>query len=362
MPVFKERIELIRVKMEEKGLPALLVSHHPNIFYISGFSGSSGWLLLTAKRAVLFTDFRYMQQAGQEAPFCQIVKLDMPPAPSLFQQVRTILKDEGLSSLAVEEAYLTLQEFNKLKENGDGLALLPCSDVVEEIRILKDEGEIERIATAARIADNALLETLPLLKPGISERELAGELEYRLRRAGAAGIAFSTIVASGPRSALPHGVAATRLIGENEFIVIDFGAIWDGYCSDMTRTFVLGEPTLQQERIYRLVCDAREIALQAIKPGEQAVNIDAAVRRFLEEEGYAFAFGHGLGHGVGLEVHERPTLSPRGTDLLQEGMVFTVEPGLYLEGQGGVRVEDLVVLRPQGPQLLSGSGRELPVF
>lgn len=348
--------------MEQRGLPALLVSHYANIRYLSGFSGSSGWMLLTGKRAVLFTDFRYMQQAGEEAPFCEIARLDVPPAPNLYQQVRVILKDEGLTSLGVEETYLTLQEFNKLKEHAYALTIIACSGVVEDARISKDEAEIERIATAARIADAALQETLPLIKAGISERELAAELEYRLRHAGAAGTAFSTIVASGPRSAMPHGLADTRKINENELIMIDFGAVWDGYCSDMTRTFVLGEATRQQEQMHSLVCAAQEIALQAIKAGEPAVSIDAAVRSFFEAEGYGQAFGHGLGHGVGIEVHERPTLSPRGTDLLQENMVFTLEPGLYLGDQGGVRVEDLVVLRPQGPQLLSCSGRNLLLY
>ncbi len=358
--LFKKRVELVRLKMEERGLPALLVSHLPNIFYLTGFTGSSAWLLLTGKHSVLFTDFRYFAQAEEQAPFCEIARLELSPAPALFHQIKNILKDKGLSSLAVEETYLTLQEFNKLKEHGETtLTLIPCSGVVEDIRVKKDKEEIECIATAARLADAALKETLPLLKPGVSEREIAAELEYRLRRAGAAGIAFSTIVASGPRSALPHGLADTRKISEQELIMIDFGAVWEGYCSDMTRTFVLGEPTPQQEKIHRVVCQAREIALQAIKPGEQVKAVDAAVRRYFAEEGFGHAFGHGLGHGVGIEVHERPTLSPKGTELLAEGMVFTVEPGLYLAGQGGVRIEDLVVLQSQGPRLLTSSSREL---
>ena len=342
-------------------MPALLVSHPPNIFYLSGFSGSSAWLLITQKRIVLYTDFRYMEQAGEEASFCEIVKLEGAALSYLFQQIGDLLLGEGVSALAVEEARLTLQEYNRLRAVCNGLEVLPCSDVVEEARAFKEEREIECIMAAARIADDALRETLPLLKPGISEREFAGELEYRMRRAGAAGMAFPTIVASGPRSALPHGVASNRILGEGEFIVVDFGAVWDSYCSDMTRTFVLGEPTPQQEHIHRMVCTAREIALQTIKIGVGAAAVDAAVRQFFKEEGYGAAFGHGLGHGVGVEVHERPTLSPRGKDLLEENMVFSVEPGIYLNGEGGVRVEDLVVLRPDGPQVITGSERKLSV-
>ncbi len=347
--------------MEEQGLPALLVSHPPNIFYVSGFSGSSARLLLTEKRVVLFTDFRYMEQAGAEAPFCEIVKLAGTGATTIFQQIWELLKDEGISAIAVEEARLTLQEFNRLGAVDSRLEVLPCSDVVEEIRAVKEEREIESITAAVRIADHALRETLPLLKPGISEREFAGELEYRMRLAGAAGISFPTIVASGPRSALPHGLAEKRIIGEGELIVVDFGAVWDGYCSDMTRTFVLGEPTPQQEHIHALACAAREMALQTIKVGARASAVDAVVRQLFEKEGYGAAFGHGLGHGVGVEVHERPTLSPLSKDELQENMVFSVEPGIYLEGNGGVRVEDLVVLGPEGPQVITGSGRELKV-
>jgi len=359
--IFAEQLKRIRSLMEQKSLPAILVNHAPNIFYLSGFSGSSGWLLLTEKRACLFTDFRYLEQAAQEAPLFELIKLTAPQGPSFFEEIGKFLKGEKLPAIAVEEAHLSWKDYDRLKEAVDGLALLPCGEMIEELRTIKDEEEIARIAFAARIADNALRETLPLIKAGMSELELAAELEYRMRRSGAAGAAFSTIVASGPRSAMPHGLATDRRIGEGEFIIIDFGAVWQRYCSDMTRTFILGEALPEQERIYALVCAARELALGAIRTGERAAHIDGEVRRFFAEEGIAHAFGHGLGHGVGIEVHERPALSPRSKDILQERMIFSVEPGLYLEGWGGVRVEDLVVLRPQGPQLITGSGWQLGI-
>ncbi len=359
MPVFKDRVEKIRCKMEHRGISAFLISHPPNILYGSGFTGSSAWLLLTMNRVILYTDFRYIQQATEEAPFCEITKLDSSVTPSLFLKIWEVLMEETVSAIGVEEARLTLKEYNQLKDVANGLEIIPCSGLLEGIRSVKEEMEIDNITKAARIADSVLKDTLPLLKPGMSEREFAGELEYRIRLAGAEGMAFPTIVASGPRSALPHGIATNRNLVEGELIVLDFGVVWQGYCSDMTRTYILGEPTAQQERIHKIVCNARSIALQTIKVGDRTAAIDAVVRQYLQDEGYGDAYGHGLGHGVGLEVHERPTLSPRGEDVLQENMVFSVEPGIYLEGQEGVRVEDLVVLRSDGPQVITGSRREL---
>lgn len=361
MIVLKERVDKIRKIMQNRRLPALLVTHPPNIFYLSGFTGSSARLLLTAREALLYTDFRYLEQAEQEAPCFEIVKLKSDAEPNLFQLVVSTVKSQGLSALAVEESALTLREYNRLQENGAGLEIVPCSDVVEEVRAVKEEQEIELIAAAVRIADRALQESLSYLKPGVVEYEFAAELEYRLRRAGAAGRAFNTIVASGPRSALPHGVASSRTIGAGELIVVDFGAVYEGYCSDMTRTFVLGEPASWQEDLFNLVNAAREQALHSVKTGMQVAEVDAVARQYLKEEGYGDAFGHGLGHGVGIEVHERPTLSPRGKDVIMENMVFSLEPGVYLEGRGGVRIEDLVVSRPEGPEVLTGSKIELRV-
>ncbi|NLJ55898.1 MAG: aminopeptidase P family protein [Firmicutes bacterium] len=341
--------------MEENNLEAILVTHRPNIFYLSGFSGSSGFLLLTGREAQLYTDFRYLEQAGKEAPAFEIV----PAGGSMdYSKVAGFISQKGFKKIALEEANVSWREYRALQKAVPQSKLLPLYNFFEEIRAKKEEAEIELIAGAARIADNAWQKVLPLLKPGISEREVADELEFQMRKLGAEKLAFETIVASGVRSALPHGVASPKIIDAGELITVDFGAVYNGYCSDMSRTFILGEPTDRQSEIYNLVLAAQEMALQAARVGQECAALDAMVRQFFQQEGFGVHFGHGLGHGVGLEIHELPTLAPRGTDTLAETMVFTIEPGLYIENWGGVRIEDLVVLRAEGVQVLTNSEKK----
>ncbi len=335
-----------------------MITHLPNIFYLSGFSGSSGFLCITEKTAHLYTDFRYLQQASEEAPFFEIIKVGNSED---FSEMVTFLAKSGIKNLSVEEEYLTLRVYNQLQKAAQGIELHSQLHFVEEIRAIKEESEVEKIATAARIADKAFLQILPLIKPGMREEEIALELEYRLRKEGSQKNPFDIIVASGPRSALPHGLASPRIIGEGELITIDFGAVFAGYSSDMTRTFVLGAPSKKQRDIYKLVLDAQELAMQNLTAGNHCQAIDALTREHFQKNGYASFFGHGLGHGVGLEVHELPTLSPKGNRTLEEGMVFTVEPGLYFEGWGGVRIEDLVVLHNNGPKILTSSPKGLSI-
>lgn len=346
------RLEKARQKMEENNLEVFLVTHRPNVFYLSGFSGSSGFLLLTNREAQLYTDFRYLEQAGKEAPACEIV----PVGGSMdYSKIAEFISLKGFKKVALEEAYLSLREYRALQKAVPGSELLPFYNFFEEIRAQKEEAEIELIAGAARIADNAWQKVLSLLKPGISEREIADELEFQMRKLGAEKLAFETIVASGVRSALPHGIASSKIIGAGELITVDFGAVYGGYCSDMSRTFIFGEPTAKQSEIYNLVLTAQEMALQAAKAGQKCAALDAIVRQYFQQEGHGVYFGHGLGHGVGLEIHELPTLAPRGQGALAETMVFTIEPGLYIENWGGVRIEDLVVLRADGVQILTNS-------
>ncbi len=339
--------------MSEEGLDAVFISHPPNIFYLSGFTGTNGFLLITARKAFLLTDFRYMEQAREEAPFLETVKIEKGLDGEI---ILGLLAKEGISSLAVEEEYLSLAAFKKLQgQPGSGFEFQSAGTIIEKMRAVKEESEIESIASAAQIADLAFQELLPTIRPGLRESALACELEYLLRKKGSARIPFPIIVASGYRSALPHGVATGKLLQANELITIDFGAVHAGYCSDMTRTIMIGKPDLKQKKIFDLVCQAREIALQNLVIGMEAVKIDSLVRDYFSAEGYGDYFGHGLGHGIGLEVHERPSLSPRGQGRLEGGMVFSVEPGLYFPGWGGVRIEDLVVLRGDGPERLTHS-------
>lgn len=342
--------------MTEANLAAVLVTHHPNIFYLSGFSGSSGFLLLTGQKTLLYTDFRYVEQAATEAPFCEIIPVE---GATDYSQVAAFVSQNKFGRLGLEEAHLTLRAYRLLQKAIPGVELLPLNNFFEEIRAVKEEAEVEFITKAARIADDAWQNLFPLLKPGISEREVADELEFQLRKRGAEKLAFEIIVASGERSALPHGVASSKIIGEGELITVDFGAVYSGYCSDMTRTFLFGDPTAEQSEIYSLVLAAQEMALQSIKVGQKCAAVDNMIRQYFQQQGYGAHFGHGLGHGVGLEVHELPTLAPRGQGILQELMVFTVEPGIYFQKWGGVRIEDLVVLRANGVQILTRSDKRL---
>ena len=336
--------------MKSRHIDAFLSIYAPNIFYLSGFSGSSGFICVTAKAAHLYTDFRYLQQAAEEAPAFEITRVG---SMDDFSAMAVFLSKNGMKNLALEGAHLTLRTYDILQEAILGVELTPQFNFIEEIRAVKEEPEIKKIAAAAQIADDALRQTLPLLKPGMRENEIAVELEYRLRKKGSLKNPFEFIVASGPRSALPHGTASERVIIEGDFITIDFGAVFEGYSSDMTRTFLWGEPTEKQTSVYNMVLKAQELALQKIKAGQSANMIDAVAREYFKDNGYDSCFGHGLGHGVGLEVHELPTLSPKSSGFLEEGMVVTVEPGLYFEGWGGVRIEDLVVVRKNGPQILT---------
>lgn len=344
--------------MERSKIEAILITHPPNIYYLSGFLGTSGFLCLTLNTARLYTDFRYLQQASEEAPSFEIIKVG---GSEDFSEIGSFLVKSKIKNLAIEETHLTVRSYNRLQTAAPEVELIPKSHFVEEIRSIKEEAEVEKIATAANIADQAFQEILSVIKPGMREREVALELEYRLKKGGSSKNPFDFIVASGPRSALPHGVASSRIIGEGELITIDFGAVFDGYSSDMTRTFVLGEPSQKQRDIYKMVSEAQELALTAIRKGNPCRAIDGTVREYFQKKGYASCFGHGLGHGVGLEVHELPVLSPQSNLSLEEGTVFTVEPGLYFEGFGGVRIEDMVVLRSDGPEVLTSSPKLLTI-
>ncbi|NMB42033.1 MAG: aminopeptidase P family protein [Firmicutes bacterium] len=340
--------------MQEKDIPAFLVTHRPNVFYLSGFTGTSGFLLVTLKEALLFTDFRYLQQAGAQAIGFEIIKVGSPAG---YFGVAEQLASRGLKKLALEESHLNLREYNMLKEAVPDVELLPVYNFLEELRAVKDEQEVELIARACHVADEAWRDLLPQIKPGMSELEVAYELEYRLRKRGSEKLPFDIIVASGKRSALPHGVASAKIIKEKELVTVDFGATYGGYCSDMTRTFILGKPSEKQLEIYNLVLEAQKIAFGLVEAGQRCAGVDAAVRQYFQKYGYDSYFGHGLGHGVGLEVHELPTLSPKGQGVLREMMVFSIEPGIYIEKWGGVRIEDLVVLHPDGLQILTKSSK-----
>jgi Xaa-Pro aminopeptidase len=332
-----------------------LVSNPVNVAYLSGFTGSYAFLLLAGGHDVLLTDSRYLEQARGETAL-EVVNA----GTTLWQQVGELLSAEGVTELAVEADHLTVDAFARLNETLAGKAALePVSSPVATLRRIKDGGEIASLAAAAMLADDAFAYILGRIAPGRREREIALELECYMRERGAQRIAFELIVASGPRSALPHGVAGDRMLAQGDAVVLDLGCVLDGYCSDLSRTVFLGRPDEEQRRVYQAVLAAQGCSLAALRAGITGHEADALARGCLAAEGLDGFFGHGLGHGLGREVHEAPRLKAGAEEVLLQGMVVTVEPGVYLAGRFGVRIEDVVVIGDEGCRVLSGSSKQL---
>lgn len=346
------RLAEVRAALLKRNLQGLLVSHLPNVRYLTGFSGSNGWLLLGHHGGLLLTDGRYRAQVEAELP--EDVGLDLVVcSESLLEELGTQAKSLfGGARLGFEARYLSYGDWDRLNGVADGVEWTVTNGTVESVRVRKDGDEIAAIRRAAEIASGALMETLPLVKPGMREMDIAAELDYRMARLGSEGPAFKTIVASGPRSALPHATSGAREIQPGDFLLIDFGARWSGYSSDLTRTFVLGEPEPRQSELYGLVAEAQRRALSKLRAGESPVEVDAAARDVFVEHDLEDHFPHSTGHGLGLEVHESPRLGRRSEDALEPNMVVTVEPGLYFPGWGGIRIEDDVVITESTPTSL----------
>lgn len=350
-----QRIGALRARLSEEELDALLVSHPSNLRYLTGFTGSAGLLLVDPERALLLVDSRYEQQAEDEVDEGVVVRL---AEDGLVEGVAGALSGETGRSFGYEAHRLTVREARRLEEEAEGPSWRETGGLVEEIRASKDAGEIGLLKEAAEVASRAFGDVLDVVEAGMTEREVAAELDYRLRRAGSGPPAFDSIVASGPRSALPHARPSDRPLREGDLVLFDFGATVEGYCSDVTRTVALGSVRPWQRRIHEAVRAAQDAALAAVVPGRPASDVDAAARAALDEASVDGAFGHSVGHGVGLEVHEKPSLSGKSDDVLRVGNVVTIEPGVYLPGRGGVRVEDDVVVGER-PEVLTGFRRDL---
>jgi Xaa-Pro aminopeptidase len=336
---------------------ALLVSHPANIRYLCGFSGSAGLLLVEQSKATLFTDSRYTFQARQEVSdaWVHIAKKGIVRAVG-----EALRKKKGNPYVGYSASHLTVAQKEALSTAAGGeIRWLKDAAVVERLRAIKDKPELAVMRHAAELISEVFQRSLPSIKTGITELELAGELELSMKRLGASGPSFETIVASGPRSAWAHARPTSKKLGKSELIVLDQGAILRGYCSDMTRTVFLGRASRKVRTLYGAVLEAQQAAKAAIRPGVTAGEVDAAARGALKRHGFAKYFTHSTGHGLGLEVHEIPRLGHGEKFVLQEGMVVTVEPGVYLEGFGGIRIEDDVVVTAGGMAELTTSSREL---
>ena len=333
----------------------LLVTHLPNVRYLAGFTGSYGVLALDRKGCSFFTAGLYRTQVREEVRGADV---RVTSGDALGAAVRWLVR-RRCRRILYEAGRMTVQELRHVERITGDARLLPSTGAVENIRAVKDREEVGAIRASQLLAARVFQEILPLVRPGVSELDLAAEIDHRMRRHGAQGPSFDTIVASGPRSALPHGRPTGKRLRDKELVVFDLGAILGGYCSDMTRTVFLGTPSARIRRLYRAVRDALERAREAVRAGAGTGDVDAAARRVLTRRGFGRYFVHSTGHGLGLEVHEDPSVRREGPDRLKAGNVITLEPGAYLPGVGGVRIEDVVVVRRNRAETLTPVTTEL---
>jgi Xaa-Pro aminopeptidase len=348
-----KRLMRLRQLMDREGVPSLLVTRREDVRYLTGFTGSAGSLLVASGKPCLITDFRYKLQSRKESTGVTVLiqKRDF------FTSLREVTERSGTDTLWLDESSLTIELVKKLKKMG--LRAREHRDLVRELRLSKDRTELAHLRTAIRRAEESFRELSHSIKPGVTERELGLKLEYLMRDKGSRKAAFDTIVASAGNGAMPHASVTNRRLRKGDMVTIDFGAESGGYFCDITRTVCLGRPSARQREIHDLVARAQAAALERIKPGVSCKSVDDAAREVIRSAGHGEHFGHGTGHGIGLMVHEGPSVSPLSTDQVEPDMVFTVEPGVYVPGWGGVRIEDMVRVTAKGMQLMTTLPRDL---
>lgn len=355
-----ERFKILQKEFVKAGQDALLVSYPTNRNYLSGFTGSDCMVLVTPKRGLFITDFRYQQQAYTQ---CAGFEVEITRhGRGYYQIIKEYCIQDRVKVLAFEPHHLTMAQYTLMKNlfKGSGINLAPEKhSYVEHLRQIKDLSELKLIQKSNKVSMEAFEKAVSLIKLGVYESDVSIAYGAAIRASGASGESFETILASGPRSAMPHGVASRRKMKKGDFVVFDFGALVNRYCSDCTRTFVIGKPSIKQKEIYSLVLEAQLSALAAVKPGVMCSAVDDIARKIITSAGYGSNFGHGLGHGVGMDIHESPRLNNQDKTILKPGMVVTVEPGIYLEGWGGVRIEDLVIVTEKGCKVLTQYSKEL---
>ncbi len=344
------------IPFTELKLDALLVSAPPNVRYLCGFTGDNGLLLVTPQSQTLFTDPRFTIQAAQECS-CEVKTVTKTP---LDQAALQIIRRKRLKRVGFEATRVSYEVFERLEKGlPRGSTLIPAGPVVDRLRMVKSEGELARIRRSVLTNSEAFEKAVRSIRPGVRESSIAAELEYQMRRLGAEKPAFETIVAAGPRSALPHAQPTARTLANHELLLIDMGACQDGYMSDMTRVLFLGTPSRRVRTMYRAVLNAQLAAIDAVRPGVTAAHVDRAARRVLEQEGLGKEFVHSTGHGLGLEIHEGPRLGRRDKTKLEPGMAITIEPGAYIRDFCGIRIEDTVLVTKNGSEILTPTSKEL---
>jgi len=352
--MLKSRRERLGRFLDEQGLDAMLFTSASNIRYFCGFSGSEGVLVTARDSAWFMCDSRYTTQASEQVRDAVVSEFTLKHAA-----LAKLTSEQSFRRLGFEATFCTVSFYSALSKAVTDCELVPLESQLDVLRSLKDADEQASLAAVAQLASTSLHAVLPLIKAGVRESDIALELEIEMRKLGADGRAFDFIVASGVRGAMPHGTASDKLIGRNELVTIDFGAVKDGYHSDETVTVAVGNPDGRSREIHAVVKAAHDLAIAHVRPGMTCRDLDAMARNHIHESGYGEYFGHGLGHGVGLEIHEKPVLSPRSDTVIEEGMVFTIEPGIYIPGFGGVRIEDTVVVTATGCRVLTSASKEL---
>ncbi|OEC00568.1 Xaa-Pro dipeptidase [Lysinibacillus sphaericus] len=351
------KLQKLRKILQEQNIDGVLITNEYNRRYMTGFTGTAGVAIVSQNDAVFITDFRYTEQATAQIKDYRIVQHEV----TLLEEIATQVKAMGIKLLGFEKDSVSYGTY-ELYKNVIQADLVPVSGLIEKIRLIKTEQEINIIKVACEIADHAFTHILDYIKPGKTELDVSNELEFFMRQQGATQSSFDTIVASGLRSALPHGVATNKVIEKGDFVTLDFGALYNGYISDITRTVAVGEPSEKLVEMYNTVLASQLLALEKVGPGLTGIQADAIARDYLTEKGYGEAFGHSLGHGIGLEVHEGPGLSKRSNTVLEPGMAVTIEPGVYVPGVGGVRIEDDILITESGNELLTHSTKELIIL
>ena len=350
-----DRITRLRRRFRSLGVANFLVSRLSNVRYLCGYTGSNGLLLVTRRNVYFLTDGRYTFQANQEVKGAEIFIIKK----SFIEEFMSNRNIRFRGCVGIESQYMTVSIYQTFQRTFPKSELITTTDVVEKLASVKNTDEIDAIRRAVAITDRVFESILEEIKPGVSEMDIAMEITYRHKKFGAEKDAFQPIVASGPRSALPHGIASNRKIKKGDFVTLDIGCIVDGYPSDMTRTIVVGKASDRHKEIYRIVQKAQQRGVEAVRAGAKCSDVDGVARRFITKAGYGDNFTHSLGHGLGLEVHAHPRLAAISPDRLKAGMTVTVEPGIYIEGFGGVRIEDDLIVKDDGAEVLNRSPRDL---
>lgn len=351
------RIEKIKAILDELKLDAFYVTHIPNIRYLTGFSGSAATLLISKKKKYFLTDFRYKEQSAQQVKGFEIIINYQAD-----EELKKIIAKEGFKSFAFESTHLTVHQLDTLEKTFSNVKFTAVPERIEKLTMIKTPDELVKMQKAIDITDDVFAKLLDIIKPGMKENDVAAQITYWHKMLGADKDSFDPIVASGWRGALPHGMASDKIIEKGEMVTLDFGCVYNGFCSDMTRTISVGEPSAEMKKIYEIVKTAQHSAVDAAKSGITTKQLDSVARDYIYAQGFEGKFGHGLGHGLGIEVHEMPSVSQRMDMALPVNSVVTVEPGIYVEGLGGVRIEDDILITGGGCEVLNKSPKELIII